>query len=545
MLLLILGGSVSVRSALSEYPFVQLDPFFEKDLFGVKFDYNRDIAPDQALSLKSDLINQTNFSNTTDPNLNEDNYINIIGHKTLDINSLIFIVENIKRTQDLPIIGTVEWQSILPYVKILHQFDLSSGEHVILGQDFLGVALKLNGSDFNYDHYQLGYANIPIDFLEFLTGAYMNDKIVHHDMDKITDFDFSFHFPTNAQTSIKIQEALNFLDVEIAYSNLTYLFQTDSIDLDDIEGLNIADHIILVQFDSLIIKFNLRKYQNHGITGVETVTDFSIGQVNNLIINEKLPSDQSWEMSSEYKIEEKYKDMDILPSNSTFSWYTSSDIKKRLELFSDISLSFIFSQNLGILNNTLALDNLQLKIDNQNKTKEELLLDDLPVSDGFAILYKDFPLFSSPIGGRNLAILQDEFLRPISLISSEIKTIALDQHPGFSNKLLFLQETSLIREFVVEVIKRFISDPSLLSLTTDELITLTNMDLSSTYYKQDYQIKKWLGIPLKFSLIQYATKSVSGSILETEKNGIALVPILPTYIALFILTIRFKKQRFR
>ncbi|MFX0151952.1 MAG: hypothetical protein ACFFAJ_14275, partial [Candidatus Hodarchaeota archaeon] len=167
-LISITTGRILVSGVQLEYQFDQLNSYFAQELFGVEFDYNREQPHEQALYLKTDLLSQTPIQEGSDPDPMENNSIGLIGHEAHGIKSAVFALGNLARKQEIAEPVFVEWQTIVPFVKFLHQFSRPSGETVILGYDFLGMALKVNGSGFTSNYYQLGYANVPIDFLEFL-----------------------------------------------------------------------------------------------------------------------------------------------------------------------------------------------------------------------------------------------------------------------------------------------------------------------------------------------------------------------------------------
>ncbi|MFX0185885.1 MAG: hypothetical protein ACFE95_22605 [Candidatus Hodarchaeota archaeon] len=526
-----------------EAQFTQLNPFFEQNLFGVEFDYNPSKPQDQSLYLKNDILSQIPIQEGSDPEPKENNSIGLIGHEAHEIKSAVFALGDIARTEEIESIGSIEWQTTVPFVKFLHQFSLPTGETVILGHDFLGMALKVNGSGFTSDHYQLGYANIPIDLLEFLIEESTKSKVSTQKQGIMKITEESHPFSLMAKRTFEIQEKMNELLIDITYSNLTYLFQTNNFDLEDISELNIADHFIIVQFDSVVFSLILRKYENHGIKGVETVIEITIGNVINLIINEELLPDQTWNLSSEHWIVGNYKE--FIPIEETFSWYRGLDIQKRLDLFSDVSFSYFTSQYLGVLNETTAIDNLQLMIDNQNKTKAELWQNDLTVNNGFSINYGVEQLFSSPIKGRDFAIQQNESSESMKLIPLEIKTIAQSQHVGLANSFLFSQENSLIRELIAECVQRYSTSPSISPLSTDQLFSVAGLDLSSAYYVQDFQVKKWNGFPFKLNLIQFATKASSDSLQETKKTGLTEISFVPGIIALLIFAVILKRKNMK
>ena len=505
-----MGSTISTKGT-TKYLFVQLDSFFENDVFGLTFDYNPSAPSDQSLVLLTDLLSQTSFPNATDPDLQENNIIALVGHESQEFKTAFLALQQVKRTQDI-IIDTIEWETTVPFVKFLHQFTLPTGEDVLLGHDFLGIALKVNGSGFDPTHYQLGYADVPLEFLEFI-------------LPKSKEFSFNL----SVGTSIGIQESMNTFQIDLTYSNLTFLFQTASIDLDNLFGLETADHLMIIQFDSIVFSIIIKKYSHNGISGVETVSEISIGNTMNLIINEQLPANQSWTNAFEYEIRENFKD--FIPIHETFSCYQGSDIKNRLQQFSDISFSLITAQNIGVLNGTLAVDNFRVLIDDQNRTSSELYQKDIPVTEEISVLHNEKLLFSTLVKGRDFA-LQQNFEKEISLIPLETQVIALNQQIGFAENLLFRQETLLLRELVAECVKRFIGTPT---LAPYEIITNGGLDLTSAQYIQDIQIKEWSGGHFKINLIQYAVKTDPYSSV-TEKSGqITHTPTVLELLGLFIL----------
>ncbi|MFX1516479.1 MAG: hypothetical protein ACFFC6_09220 [Promethearchaeota archaeon] len=496
LLVIILGSTIPARGSV-EYRFVQLNSYFENDLFGLVFDYNPQASTDQSLHFMTDLISQTSFPSTTDPDLQEDNIIALVGHESHEIKSAFLAIQKVKRTQDI-IFETIEWETTVPFTKYLHQFTLPTGEDVLLGQDFLGMALKVNGSGFDPTQYQLGYANVPLDFLEFILPE-----------GKESSFNLS------VETSIGIQESMNKFQIDLTYSNLTFLFQTASVDLDDLLGLETADHLIIAQFDRIVFSTIIKKYSHQGISGVETISEISIGNTKNLIINEELPTNQDWTDALEYEIEEDFKG--LIPVHETFSWYQGSDIKNRLQQFSDISFSLITAQNIGVLNGTQAADNFTVFIDDQNRTSSELSQKDIPVTEEISVLHNEQLLFSNQVMGRNFAV-QQNFEDTFSLIPLETQVITLNQQRGFADNLLFQQETSLLKELVAECVKHFITDPLAPTLGTNEILIKGGLDLTSAQYIQDFQVKEWSGAHFKINLIQYAIKTAPFS-SDTKKPG--------------------------
>ena len=128
--------------------------------------------------------------------------------------------------------------------------------------------------------------------------------------------------------------SLNSVNVNIIYSNLTFIFQTAKIDFFQFD---LAENIIITQFDEVKFSINIRKYRQQGIVGIEIITDITIGNVVNLIINEELPPGPSWLNAFNYTVEKDFSS--VFDINETFSWYQGPDIAKRMNLFSNIAFS--------------------------------------------------------------------------------------------------------------------------------------------------------------------------------------------------------------
>jgi hypothetical protein len=534
-------GGVMVNCSLHNYQFVQLDSFFDESLFGVQFDYNQDVSADQALTLKTDLVTKTSFENTTDPDPDRDNVLTLIGHEAYGFKTALIALEKVKRTQDFPIIGAIEWETEIPFVKYLHHFSLPTGEEIVSSQDFLGVALKINGSKYNPEHYQLGYANIPPDFITFLLEG-SDDKSPFQGNQKRGIGNNPFNLSV-ASTIIIEKVGTNF-KVDVTYSNLTFLFQTNNIDLDQISELEISKNFFIAQFDHVTFSILVKKYSHHEVSGVETISEVSLGKVINLLINEELPLEQSWSTAEEYSISANYKE--LFEINEILSFYSGPDIKKRLELFNEISFSIITAQNVGILNGTNSIENIQTTIDGRNLTKYELNQFNYPIQNEYSILYNEKPLLVNVIKERDFVVQENEETNQFSLVPIKINSIALNQQIGFAENILFLQETSLLRDLVAECAKRFIDNPSITSLSTDKFFKIGGLYLTAAQCIQDYQLVEWEGFQFTINLLQYITKTSSDTSPRTTRtNLITEISIYPGVFALLILLsiLRLKKPK--
>ena len=528
---LTLGSSIP-HPEVTGYPIEQLNSYFDSPLFGVKFDYNPSISTNNTIDLIIDLVNKTDFPRE-DPDPKENNIIGLVGHEAQDIKSAFFALEQVKRTQKFPSFDVMEWYSVVPFVKYLHHFSLPTGENVILGNDFLGLALKINGSGFNPAQYQLGYGDIPSAFLEFL----------------IPDIEES-SLSASGESIIKIQETWNEFKVDISYYNLKFLFQSSTIDLENFidpqllyleEKELIDEHILIIQFDKITFSFSTRKYSHHSTSGVETLSEVSIGNVINLLINEELPDEQDWLHSFNYEIEKEFKELFLI--NEVFSWYQGSDIITRLNQFEDISLSLLTAQNIGILNGNQAVDDIQVIVDDQNKTAMELAQGNITATEAVSVNHNQSLLFSGQIQGRNFAIQQERETDEILLVPIEVKIIGLNQQNGIVSKQLFLQETSLLSELVAACVKNFIADPDVSLLSTHQLSSLGKLSLDSARIIQDYSITDWVGTQSTFNLLHFAVKDSPDSPETSRINQITYIPVLPGVMALGIISLIVKKKK--
>jgi hypothetical protein len=515
-----IGSNVSGAS-VATYQFSQLEPYFEKDLFGIEFDFDHNAPEDQSLHLMADLLNQSILSNVTSYN----NVIALVGYESKGIKSAIIASKRLNRTQDL-IVEEISWQTILPFTKILHYFTLPTGEEVIIGQDILGMALKANGSGFDSRNYQLGYTNVPIDFLELLMPDNQN---------------FSFDF--SVESSVMLHESNKEFQIDLTYSNLIFLFQTSSIDLNTLFGLKIADHLIIAQIDEIRFSIILRKYLFQGTSGLETLLRISIGDVKNLVIKEELPQNQNWTNAMDYEIQENFKD--LIPIHETFSWYQGPDILQRLHQFSEISFSLITSQNIGLLNKSQALDDGHVVIDGQKKTTVELAKDDFPATEEISFVYDEYTLVSDQINGRNFAIEKQEEPVELQLKPIKIRSISLNQQNGFAGNRLFLQETSLLKEVVAECIRQFVADSKVSTLKTNEIITQTMLDLTLARYFQDFQVVEWSGSHFTIELLQVASGSSLSTFSNDNLSQITFTPLESGIIGLITLSMALKQRKNR
>ncbi len=519
-----------------DYQIPQLDSYFEENLFGIEFDYNsfvsQDLA-DKALSLKRDLISQTEFNDSTDIDPETDNIIALIGHRAENLNTALFAIKQVKRSQDiLGLDDPIAWQSPMPFIKILNQILLHSGENIISGFDILGIALKINDSSFNPTHYLLGYANLPINLLNILRGLDI-DNIFENNMESELPDDFPIF-----NTMIEITESLNGLNVNIIYSNLTFIFQTEKIDFFEFD---LAEKIIIAQFDKVIFSINIRKYNQHGNVGIETILDISIGNIVNLIINEELPTGPSWINAFNYTVDKDF--FSVFDINETFSWYQGFDIAKRLKLFSNITFSVITAQNLGIVNGTESINDITIYVDEQNQTREQLAINDYPIENEVTCFYNNELLLLSQVQGRDFAIQNYNTQENMSLTPLRSQTIALNQHYGFSHNNLFLQETSLLRDLVVYCVKEFANDPLLSSLSANNLYKNAGLYLTSAQYIQEFQVIDWISSPITLSFLQFTTQISSLSSKGNDKGHITYYYTFPGVLAVVLLSNILKKRR--
>ena len=514
---LIISMDFSASGNIQNYKFDQLDDFFEEDLFGIRFDYNSGTPASEALNLISNIITDENISNQIDPDPSMNNILALVAHESQGIHSAFFAVDNVRRTEDMlyPIGRSIEWQTSLPFVKHLIHYELPSGENVIMSQDFLGVALRLDGQDFDYSHYQVGYANIPIDFLDFFSDTLLSDSEIAEKIDGESEVTPTLINTSSFPTSITVFNTENDLTVKATYSNITYLFQTLDIDFENLAKFEISDHFLMIQFDTIEITVTLLKHSNSIASGVETHLGIRVGNVINLIINEEIPDEETWILSAEKHVETSYND--IFEIDDTFSWYRGEEITKRLSLFNKASLSLLISQNIGIINGTQNNDNFEIRLSGQNITKEELSQLDFVVSDNITVQHNEEILSTTIVDGYNYALEEDPLTGTLSITPASTNLIALNQHPSLSSNILFLRETALINELVAESIKRFVANDSLTRLTTDQLFKISKLYMTAALYVQDLQIEEWKGYPSTVKLFNIAFREVNSDIIVYQE----------------------------
>ena len=258
-----------------------------------------------------------------------------------------------------------------------------------------------------------------------------------------------------------------------------------------------------------------------------------------MIINEGLPSEMRWDEATETHIEKEYTD--LINVNETVSWYKGDDIDQRMALFSQASLSFLFSHNLGVIEGSESKKNSTLAIDGRNISEEELSQNDILAKENITISQNEYLLFTNHIKGHDYALQQDPKTQEWSLISASIKSIALNQHPSLSGNLLFLEEASLLNPLMTDAIQRFIANETTSSLSTDQLLKTATLYLTSAEYFQEFQIESWTGNPTKM-------KSVSTAILESNNLEIGLSRIsyyslITGFVSLSILVVYHMKRR--
>ena len=509
-----------VHSEIS-FQFTQLEDFFSTPLAGIRTDYNPGASSETPLNIIFDILNNHSITSGTDTDPTQDNIINLIKDSKYGFNSLILVLEHIRRTQEFVTLPTMEWEATVPFIKLLHQFQLNSGEHVIISTDFLGFALKLNDSDFKLNEYQLGYPNIPIKFLEFLTTEFNTSERI---------------FPAVSNCNIAMEESMNELVLTINFENITYLFQNNNIDFDEItpNKFDLSKKFLIIQFKNITFRISLRKFSYNELAGMETFTQISIGDVLNLIINEPLPSEVTWDWSTEHTIQKDF--LDLIPVDEVLSWYSGSDIQKRLNLFSEKKFSILTSYQIAILNGTWRLED-EILVDNSPKTLSELAQTDIPVNEEIKIAYNEIPYFSKKIIGFDVANVGENQVKHL-----ENDLIAPHLQSGFSIEGFYSQTTSLVRDLISEGLKRFINKPEIVKLTNDQLFQLCRLYLSFSKFIQDTSVKLWDGKKFYINSIEQGIGKIGSQI--SEKNDlITSFTFIPWVLVLMILIPLSKRRR--
>ena len=527
LIIIFTSGNLTTIGRSQGYQFSQLSPYYQESLFGVKFDYNSWSSPADSLRFLSNLISKENITDQVDPDTNSDNLMALIGHDSSDIQSAFLAVESIKRTETTPSFGSIEWQTSLPFVKYVLEFALPSGENVILSQDLLGIALKLEGQNFNSDNYQVGYANIPFDFLDFLVSSLSSGSQIPL-------------YSNTTPMTIEIQEKPAGISVTTTYTNISFLFQVDDLDYEQLTSFKLSDQFLLMKFDSFCITVSLLKYSKPTNSGVETHVAIRVGNIINLIINEKFPTTDTWSNSSEVNINTKYRD--LVEINETFSWYKNNDILKRMTVFNQSSFSLLLSQNLGILNGASPNNNFQIGVAGQIVPKENLTQQDILVQENVTVSREDDLIYINQLKGHNYVLNEDPTTRKLSVAPLNYNLISLNQHPSLSNNMLFLRETDLVSDFVAESVKHFIDNDSVVALSTDQLLKAANLYLTSAIFIQDFEIVEWKGHPSTIKIQHTAIRETN--YVQVNLSNITNFPFLVNILPMVILAgISVKKGR--
>lgn len=531
-LIFVVATTTGMLKSENSFQFAQLDFFFSEPLAGIKADYSPGLSPEESLNIFFDIINNQSITTGNDTDLQQDNIFTLMKHSKLGFNSLVLVLEHIRRTQKIFPLPTIEWNATVPFIKLLHQFQLDSGEQIVISKDILGFALKLNSSDFKANEYQLGYPNIPIEFLEFLITEFSQGFSIKQDQIDTSGTIFS----ATSNCSIALEETMNEVVVTINFENITYLFQNNSIDLDEItpNKFNLSRKFLIIQFKNVAFTICLRKFSPNELVGMETFTQISIGDVLNLIINEPLPTEGSWDWSIEHTIQKDF--LGLIPIEEVLSWYSGPDIQKRLSLFSETQFSFLTSYQIAILNGTERLKD-KILIDNTPITTLELAQMNVPVNEEIKINYNEIPYFVKKFIGFDF-VNKDE--NQIDQLESNL--IALSQQSGFSGNKLFLEKTILVRELISEGLKRFINKPEIIQLTSDQLYQLCGLYFTYSRFIQDSSIKSWDGKKFYFNSIEEGIRKI-GLQISGKNDQITSFNIVHWILVILIMIPLSKRHR--
>lgn len=523
-LIFLLSQSIplSVKATTQNFQFPQLEEYFDQSLFGINFDYNSGESPENALRFIKDEITKEIFSNQTDPNENLDNVITLIGHESNQLKSIILAVDKIKRTESIPFGEPIQWETSVPFTKYSLVIPLQSGENVIFTQDLLGLVLRIEDTTFDYNQYQVGYANVPLDILDFL-------------MEQIP-------ISYNASSmDIALHESHDDLIVTTEYTNVTYLFQNQDIDFEEILSFELSDHFLLAQFDSITITLKLLNYDNPSYSGVDTQIEIQIGNVVNLIINEALPTDLSWNSSVEKHIETSYND--VFEINETFSWYRFDDIHERIGLFNRSALSYLLSQNLGILNDTNSISEYNVSLSGENVTRSDLAQYDYLISDNITIQYNSSFQCVTHVNGHDYSIIENPKTNSLTLGDISYTLISLNQHPSLSSNMLFIRETSLLNTILAESIRHSVNNENITVLSTDQLLRLTNMYFSASVYTLDLRMEEWKGYPTSINILQ--TIQRNQIVLDGNRSNVTSFPSFTVIMLIFVVLPLYRRKKLK
>jgi hypothetical protein len=516
-----------VQATNQSLQFTQLEEYFDQSFFGIKFDYNSGTSPESALSFMQNEITKEKFTNQSDPDEKSDNIFTLVGHESNEFKTIVLAVDKIKRTETPPFFDPIQWETTVPFSKYSLLFTLQSGEEVILTQDLLGLALRIEDTNFNYDHYQVGYANIPLDFLDFFVEKLDSGPIEIPISSNSTNMDISLH------------ESQDDLIVTTSYNNVTYLFQNQDIDFEEISQFQIADQFLMVQFDSIRIILKFLKYSGPAYSGVDTQIEIQVGNAVNLIINEELPSGDLWENSTEKHIETDYSG--IFEINETFSWYKFDDISKRIDLFNKSSLSYLLSQNLGVLNGTNAITDYYVSLSGENVSRSDLAQYDYPISDNLTV--QDSTSFQcvTHVKGHDYSIYENPKTNSTTLGEASYTLLALNQHPSLSSNMLFIRETSLLNTILAESIKQSLKKEAITSLSTDQLLRLSNMYFSASIYTLDLRMEEWNGYSTSINILQTIQRDQEISEFD-HSNVTTFPPIIIIVVFVTLISLRARKK---
>ncbi len=527
MLILLYSTNVVVSNGSPSYQFDNLSDYYNEDLFGLRFDYN---SFNRNLDLLTDLISSEQFS-TNDSDLQEDNILSLISQKYHGISTAIMAIEKVGRTQEIFGFDTpIKYQTPLPFMKLVNHYTLPQGFDVVSSLDILGIALKIDEENYNPATYQLGYANLPMDLINLIIGYGTDIQTVNTAMNVGNIFT---EFPYNP--SINIQEKKDSFQVDVIYSNVTFLFQTEGIGFFEFE---IGSNLLFLQFETLAFTFSVSKYVLNKENGVESRVKVNVGKILTLIINEDLP-EGTWINAFDFRVEENL--FGLLEINDTFSYYTGSDISHRLTLFDSLTFSLITSQSLGLLNGTKTLEGIEVYIDARNTSKAELGAQNFLITEEVSLLFNEAPLFTSYINGREFAI-ENPANNP-TLLPMNSFSIALNQQTGFAGNLLFRQETSIVRDIVTECIQHYSENNQIKDLTPDQLYDITGLYLQSAKYFRDSGVINWTGNPISFQLLDVLHATTSESFFNGEHSQITSISFFPSFLVLLLISLKIRKRR--
>lgn len=512
-----------------------LDDFYKQDTFSIRIDQNSGSETENAIHFIKDLYNNVNFNDSIDSDEFNNDIYSMAFDKTEEFYTMFLGLEKMTNYVNLSEYSypSFSFRNYLPYTKLLNYFTLNNySEDILLSQDFLGLALKVNGSSFPDNRLLMGYPNIPLEVVKTI------DLVTERKQTIFPRPDVESTFSKNDQM----------VEISISYSNISFIFQAQKIGVNSYSDFSVKNTSIIMLLDKLEVKYEIRAFHYEEFWTLEVTPHFIIGNIIEMAIGERIENDLNDFITEKEIIVEPISILKPI-SFGNFTFYRDSAILDRINQFDTFSLNVMTSQNINVNGSQVNLNEPTFFMDEIKQSSLNLREKSIEIDKSIKAKVGDYSFYHSVVEGNNFALLTDKNTNSNSFIkiSEYILPWSGSETSGMDNFALFQEENELVMDLVADFVQRIYKD-QYLGKSSGEVLITTRMSFFDTDYILNYEVSTWTGDLLEISpkhiLIKEKTDMINNP-LEKITNSEPIFSIFSIIIIYFIRDRRKKGKEFQ